>query len=165
MWRNETVKQKTILLLDFIKFSYHYKDAFQIQGHPDRSQNIDKDHLISSQRVREKKIHLLWCKCISIFHVNIKKVSWDPPLVTKKCLSHFCLFPILLCLNSIWAERQRREAKPQNVPAQSESWPEDPILGLVDLKDRIFKILDHWQKATYWESFFLQNKNRKGLVK
>ena len=161
MWRNETVKQKTILLLDFIKFSYHYKGAFQIQGHPDRSQNIDKDHLISSQRVRDKKIHLFWCKSISIFHVNI----WKVPARDIKMSVIFLLIPILLCLNSIWAERRRREAKPQNVPAQSESWPEDPILGLVDLKDRILKILDHWQKATYWESFFLQNKNRKGLVK
>ena len=44
----------------------------------------------------------------------------------KKVLSRFYLFPILLCLYPIRAERQRHEArhalrKPQNVPAQTES--------------------------------------------
>ena len=43
--------------------------------------------------------------------LNISKVSWDPPWMTKKCLSRFCLFSILLCLYPIQAERRTREAQ------------------------------------------------------
>ena len=55
-------------------------------------------------------------------------------LPQKVFLSHLKLYPHLIK----WAERRRRKAKPQNVlgtsgyivHTQTESWPEDPILGL-----------------------------------
>ena len=59
-------------------------------------------------------------------------VTFDPHFLKRS----FC--PILNCTHIKWAERRRRKAKPQNVlgtsgyivHTQTESWPEDPILGL-----------------------------------
>ena len=57
-------------------------------------------------------------------------ITFYPHFLKKVFLSHLKLY--------IWsnrAERQRRKARrwenPQHVTAQTESWPEDPILGLV----------------------------------
>ena len=82
--------------------------------------------------------------------VNDVTFFWGQLGSVSQFVCNIFILPILNCTN-IWSTisnpnwaleaRSKTLRKPLNVPAQTESWPEDPILGLADSRPALAKLL------------------------